>query len=390
MRRCSAPGLSVSGNRLSFFDRPRMMGGDAWAALRVPTMTIVRSDRRPSRGPAPQDLRLPARYYLLLCEALDALGVDSALVLRRAGVAASRLADSEGSLSLAESERLLEAAEVQSGRADLGVELGRRIRLCTPSLAAALRLLARYSRLVAPLFAGRYRSDDDGAEFSLRPIAPMSARNLRFHFERFAVGVCCQTADLAGAAHCNLLVHIDGAAADARRIRAAIPSRCRVIVEPEGLPSIRARFDARLLARPIRHANRGGLAMAEARCEAMLRRIEHHGRLTDWLTMMLRQAGDGLPSRQEIARILNLPVHTLERRLRDEGSGFRALSNTVRHQRACELLADARVSITEIALQLGYSDAANFTRAFRRVAGVAPATFRSQGRRDRSPPPSRL
>ena len=31
------------------------------------------------------------------------------------------------------------------------------------------------------------------------------------------------------------------------------------------------------------------------------------------------------------------------------------------------------------AAELGYSDSANFTRAFRRWAGVAPATFRRSG-----------
>jgi AraC-like DNA-binding protein len=40
------------------------------------------------------------------------------------------------------------------------------------------------------------------------------------------------------------------------------------------------------------------------------------------------------------------------------------------------LLRDPARSIDEIAARLGYSDAANFTRAFRRWTGMTPRAFR--------------
>jgi AraC-like DNA-binding protein len=39
-------------------------------------------------------------------------------------------------------------------------------------------------------------------------------------------------------------------------------------------------------------------------------------------------------------------------------------------------MASSDVSIDELALRLGYSDAANFTRAFRRWTGVSPRAHR--------------
>ena len=47
-----------------------------------------------------------------------------------------------------------------------------------------------------------------------------------------------------------------------------------------------------------------------------------------------------------------------------------------RIRRACELLRDSDESITQIALAVGFSDGAHFTRAFTREVGVSPRTYR--------------
>jgi len=47
-----------------------------------------------------------------------------------------------------------------------------------------------------------------------------------------------------------------------------------------------------------------------------------------------------------------------------------------RMRHAVTMLRDSDLSITEIAIQLGYSDSAHFTRAFRRWTCVAPSKYR--------------
>lgn len=49
---------------------------------------------------------------------------------------------------------------------------------------------------------------------------------------------------------------------------------------------------------------------------------------------------------------------------------------SLRVERARELLADPRISITEIALAVGYKTPSAFTASFRKVAGVTPTEFR--------------
>jgi AraC-like DNA-binding protein len=50
-----------------------------------------------------------------------------------------------------------------------------------------------------------------------------------------------------------------------------------------------------------------------------------------------------------------------------------------RRHRAVHLLEAHRLSITQIALELGYADAAHFTRAFQRWTGVTPSAYRQAG-----------
>jgi AraC family transcriptional regulator len=54
-----------------------------------------------------------------------------------------------------------------------------------------------------------------------------------------------------------------------------------------------------------------------------------------------------------------------------------------RLRRAARLLVDPERPITDVALDVGFSDLSNFIRTFRRAAGVSPGTFRRLARGDR-------
>ena len=71
-------------------------------------------------------------------------------------------------------------------------------------------------------------------------------------------------------------------------------------------------------------------------------------------------------------------VRTLQRCLADEEQVFRDLLSECRQRHAVEALTTGTLSIAAIARQLGYSDPAHFTRAFKRWTRCTPRQFRTE------------
>jgi AraC-like DNA-binding protein len=84
-----------------------------------------------------------------------------------------------------------------------------------------------------------------------------------------------------------------------------------------------------------------------------------------------------LPTLAEVARQLHLSERTLRRRLRDSAVSYQALLDSVRKNRAVELLANTPLSIEQVAVEVGFSDAHNFRRAFKRWTKSSPSDLRA-------------
>jgi AraC-like DNA-binding protein len=83
----------------------------------------------------------------------------------------------------------------------------------------------------------------------------------------------------------------------------------------------------------------------------------------------------GRPDRGWVAARLGTSVRTMQRRLRQHDVSFAHVVRETILGEAIEMLRKS-LSITEVAMQLGYSDPAHFTRAFRRQFGMTPGEWR--------------
>ena len=90
---------------------------------------------------------------------------------------------------------------------------------------------------------------------------------------------------------------------------------------------------------------------------------------------------DGLFQIDTIAESLTLSRRTLQRSLAEQGLSYAQLLTDVRMRQAARWLESTEIPIAEIAYALGYNEASNFTRAFRRQIGVSPQAFRDSAKK---------
>jgi len=87
---------------------------------------------------------------------------------------------------------------------------------------------------------------------------------------------------------------------------------------------------------------------------------------------------DGVSHRvSTLAERFFISPRTLNRRLAIAGSSFRKITEIVRREKAEIYLRETDLKISEIARQLGYSDASNFSKAFKLWTGSTPRRYRA-------------
>jgi AraC-like DNA-binding protein len=85
---------------------------------------------------------------------------------------------------------------------------------------------------------------------------------------------------------------------------------------------------------------------------------------------------DGSACLELAADLVDTSPRTLQRRLSEIGTSFASVLAQARYQVAAHLLADPKRQIIDVAYAAGYSDPSNFSRAFRRIAGLSPTEYR--------------
>jgi AraC-like DNA-binding protein len=158
----------------------------------------------------------------------------------------------------------------------------------------------------------------------------------------------------------------------------------RVVFGPDltfGQDGNRLVYDGDLRAAPLRFANLSATRSAEQALLAAAVRRGAGGPVLA-LRVLLRDADHPPPDLPTAAARLALSERSLRRRLAEAGTSFRREREAALIERARRLMAAGKATIEDVAAELGYADAAAFTRAFRRWTGETPGRFaRSQPRR---------
>ncbi|WP_300545138.1 AraC family transcriptional regulator [Maricaulis sp.] len=128
---------------------------------------------------------------------------------------------------------------------------------------------------------------------------------------------------------------------------------------------------------PVARSPRYVFGVLTDRADALLQAIDTpetmRGRLEHWLVSRLHTGRLGA---DQAAGSVGVSRPTLYRRLREEGTTYSDVLNGVRRRAAELYLRSGRTSVAETAYLTGFSDAAAFSRAFKRWTGQSPARYR--------------
>ncbi|PNG25837.1 AraC family transcriptional regulator [Methylocella silvestris] len=94
----------------------------------------------------------------------------------------------------------------------------------------------------------------------------------------------------------------------------------------------------------------------------------------------------GRPSIHMVARRFGLPPRTLQRKIAERGATFESMLRATLLRQASVFLNEPDLSIADLAYELGYSDPAHFTRAFRNWTGMSPRDWRRRRLIESGPP----
>jgi AraC-like DNA-binding protein len=326
---------------------------------------------------------LPAAHLLYLAELVKRWHVTPEEVFADSGLDDAALMDPQTRVPIDLCVRIFERARTLTGAPALGMYLGLQMHvsahgylgfavLTASTMREGLELAVRYVPIVTTSLGLRLRVEGREASLIVEEHADFgSARDI--FLLTILVGIWRAGEALTGR---ELPGFVDLAiphVGSTQRLTYLGP-RVRV-----GQPSSRLYFDTSLLSLPYKMADPVALQLAREQCERQLGALGLDGQVATRVTGLFANGRSEFQSLDRVAAALHVSPRTLKRQLAAEGVSFSMLVEKERRERAVLLLGMHTLSIKDVAERLGYSNVANFTRAFQRWTGTTPGEYRQAG-----------
>lgn len=328
-------------------------------------------------------LQFPVYYLRQIADQLSSCGVGVEAWLARHRLAPDQLSDTTLTLPFAAYHALLEDAVAASGEPAIGLLVGARLPINThgvlglaamssPTLRQTVDMLARYVALRTPLVAISHAASGGTLRIRIEPALPLGGIHALV-MEAVTLTVKNVLDFVAGARHVAYTGFDFGEPAYAALARDLFQCEVRYGQAWTGLELPLAVVD-----QPLKLADPTTFSEAAAMCQREFDRLRQPASLAARVRRAMLDNPGQFPSLQVTARLFNCTPRTLHRRLQEEGTSFQQLLDQVRHRLACEHLKAGKLDVQEIAYALGYTEIANFRRAFKRWEGVPPSAYRGR------------
>ncbi|MFC4343800.1 AraC family transcriptional regulator [Cupriavidus numazuensis] len=137
-------------------------------------------------------------------------------------------------------------------------------------------------------------------------------------------------------------------------------------------------YDAKARELELPNANPMTALMCQNLCDEMFAGVENESDLIPSIRAFLVNQPGRFENVDGLAERMGVSVRTLYRRLSAEGTSYQAIVDDVRLRLARQYLEHTSMTIEQIAERLGFSDASNFRKAFKRWTGSAPSDQRTE------------
>lgn len=241
------------------------------------------------------------------------------------------------------------------------------------TLGEALRAYHRYERLLYFVDLAQISVEGDNVEISwrherykLQPLTIVVAMSAFITYFRKYLSSPLQLQQMCFASPPQ-------ANAEARRAYEAF-FKCPVIFADT---CTRVRFPAASFHTPMSRSDPDLRNLLDRQAQALLLALPNSDAFDKALHRVLLQLlPEGTPTVQRAAQAMNISARTLQRRLDTSGKNWQTVLNNTREQLARQYLADRTLSLSDVALLLGFAEQSTFSRALRQWTGLTPKQIR--------------
>ncbi len=324
---------------------------------------------------------LPSVYALLLVDVAENWQVKPEQLLSELGLTRDMLLEPQRRISLEDMNKLLITASQLTQQAGLAIYFGQRMQISMHGFigfAALTAANAREALTIAERFVGMISSFvelhvEEGDENSclclqintdLQPLRDVAVLAVMFGFAHMGFVATGQV----------LTGHAEVDFACPNYLQPLIPLLPATVSFQQ--QHNRIIFSSAYLDLPLIMANPVASQLALTQCEQELQRFGLDKPFIAQVKALMFDEKQGFATLEQVAQRLHMSERTLKRQLAKYEATYSELVEESRKQKAFDLLTDASQSLEDISEYLGYSDRANFTRAFKRWTEQTPSAYR--------------
>jgi AraC-like DNA-binding protein len=318
----------------------------------------------------------------VLASYMERKGIDAATLLDGSGIDPHDLANPDVFITPAQELLVLKKIPALAEDPKIGLIIGQHYHvgvhgklgaaaLCSDTVLDALQLVFKYSFLTPSYLQYDLKVKDNHIFLKMKEL--INLKDIRvFVCEREAVSIHRMSGDILGT---PLVV---------KQIRLAYPKpvyasayqdvfHCPVHFNAREHMIV---FDGRLLTRKLPMSNPLARKIYEKECEQLYLRVKAQETVNGRVRHKIMFQSEGLPAFNLLARSMNMSLSTLNRRLKDEGTSYKNIVAEILGKKAIDMIQTTSSPMEQIATELGYSDLANFYRAFKGWTGHNPGYYR--------------